>query len=359
MINFLFSLKNNLSFILLVSFLSFSVGAKGSTSKNLKGFIEEKNLKIPGRILSFTGYRGELYFLNESEGNIWRLDQNLMLGNKIGKKGEGPGEIPYLSNFNFLDGKIYLFSRGRLLEFRLDGGLISERKFPCKDFCLFLRNGNVVERERNFSRERGKKIIEKVSFLDKNANELVEVLKEELQITPGYEFEAIEPRADLKYSEKNGFVYISNPVREFLIMIYDENGKQIGKITRNYKKIKVGKEFIEKFSQTVIQDPRITSKEMAKEILKQIHFPKYFPPFHRFYLDDEGNVFVRTFKRKFNKAVFEKYSPRGNFLREYYLEDRNINIVDAHLFISFTGGKYYYLYENEKGDYILHCEKLK
>ncbi|MCM8786421.1 MAG: 6-bladed beta-propeller [Candidatus Omnitrophica bacterium] len=320
---------------------------------------EEKKVDITGRISMFKAYKSCLYFLNESEGNIWRFDSNLNFLNKIGKKGEGPGEISFLSNFNFLENKIYTFSKNRLLFFTLNGELISENKFPPRNASiLLLKNGNKVEKLQEFSYEKGKVILYKVRFVDESFNQINEVLEEHIKIPPSYEFEAIHPYIGIKYYEKAGFVYISNPTRDFLIMIFDEYGKLMHKIQKTQKKNKISKEYKKEFSMTLIQDPRIPSKEMADAILKQIHFPKYFPAFHSFYLDEGGNVYVRTFKRKKQKTLFEKYSPKGDFLKEYLLEDKNINIVDAHLFISFSEGNYYYLYENEKGEYILYREKL-
>ncbi|MEW6457403.1 MAG: 6-bladed beta-propeller [Acidobacteriota bacterium] len=320
---------------------------------------EEKVINIVGKISMFKAYKNCLYFLNSSEGNIWRFDQELKLLNKIGEKGEGPGEVSNLSNFNFLEDKIYTFSRNRLLIFGLDGTLLNEVKIPpTNNFYLLLKNGNFIEKTRDFSYEKGKTIIQKIRFLDKDFNQIIEILDERLEVTPGYQFEAIEPFISVKYSDKTDLVYISNPVRDFLIMIFDENGKQIGKVFKHCERIKVRKEYKEKFAETLIHDPHITSKQMADAFLKQLHFPKYFPPFHSFFLDDEGNVYIRTYKKKNNKTIFEKYSPKGIFLREYLLEDKYINIVDSHLFISFSAGNYYYLYEDENGDYISYREKL-
>jgi hypothetical protein len=321
---------------------------------------EEKIVNIAGRVSMFKAYKNCFYFLNESEGNIWRFDQNLNFLNKIGKRGEGPGEIASLSNFNFLEDKIYTISRDHILFFSLDGTLLNEVKIPpLEGSILLLKNGNFLEEVRDFSYERGKVIIQKIRFLDKNFKKIREVLDERLKITPGFVFEAIEPFIRADYSEKKGHVYVSNPSKDFLLMIFDENGNEIGKIFKEYKKIKVKEEYKEKFLETIIQDPHVTSKEMAEAIRRQTHFPEYFPPYQCFFLDDEGNIYIRTYERKGEKTKFEKYSSDGVFIRDYYLEDRRINIVDSHLFISFEGDNYYYLYEDEKGNYIMHRRKIR
>ncbi len=321
---------------------------------------EEKIINIGGKVSMFKAYKNCLYFLNESECNIWRFDQNLKFLNKIGKKGEGPGEIPFLSDFNFLEDKIYTFSRNRLLIFNVDGTLLNEVKFPVRNSSvLLLKNGNFIEKTRDFSYEKGKTIIQKIRVFDKDFNQIIEILNERIEITPGYEFEAVEPYIHVKYSNKTGLIYISNPVKDFFIMIFNENGEQVSKILKkNYKRTKVTKEYKKKFSKILIDDPRITSKEMAEAFLKRLHFPNYFFPFHSFYLDDKGDVYVRTYEKKNNKTIFERYSPKGIFIRDYLLDDKYLNIVDGHLFISFSEGNYYYLYENEKGDYILYRERL-
>ncbi len=147
---------------------------------------QEKIINIDGKVTMLKAYKNCLYFLNESECSIWRFDQNLNFLNKIGKKGEGPGEISYLSNFNFLEDKIYTFSKGRLLIFSLDGSLLKEVKFPIfNSSILILKSGNFVERARDFSFERGKEIIQKIRFLDKDFNLIIEVLNEHIKVTPG------------------------------------------------------------------------------------------------------------------------------------------------------------------------------
>ncbi|HOE13957.1 MAG TPA: 6-bladed beta-propeller [Candidatus Saccharicenans sp.] len=320
---------------------------------------EEKSINVTGKIIRFKSYKGDLYFLNATEGNVWRFDKDLNYLNTIGKKGDGPGEIRGFSDFNFLDSNLYILNRQKVLIFSLNGDLIKEEKIKSKNQpYLPLKHGYYLAKETNILREKGKTIVQKISFLDGELNEKTVVLNEQLVIPPGYEFEFPEPIFEPGYCETTGLVYIPNASKEYLIFIYKEDGNRSGIINKRSQKTRVTERYRKKTSEILLDVPWITSQEMAKAVLKSIHFRRYFPPFHSIYLDDEGNLYVRTFKTRNNKTGYDKYSKEGTFIKEYFLNEANINIVDANLFISFASGNFYYMYEKENGDYILSCEKL-
>jgi hypothetical protein len=325
---------------------------------------EETVLNVNGRISRIKVYKDCLYVLNATENNIWRFGENLSLINKIGQQGLGPGEISRLSDFNFIEDKIYTFSSdSRLLVFDLQGNLLNESKLPdLNGSILLLKNGKVARRTRDFSYDRWKSIVYTVSFLDEKHNQFKKVLAEQLIIPPEYELEAVEPYIRVKYSEKAGRVFVSNPVHDYLIMIFDENGGQAGKIfKKDYDRVKASKAFQDRFLEALLNSPDkppMMNADMIRAFFKTLHFPKYLPPFESFYLDDDGNVHVRTFKKKGQKTVFEKYSPGGRLIKEHLLDDRFVNMLDADLYIAFSESRFYYLYEDQKGEYILHSEKL-
>lgn len=326
---------------------------------------EERVININGKISGVKIYKNFLYFLNQTENNIWRFDENLNLINKIGQQGQGPGEISRLSDFNFVEDKIYTFSSGnRLLEFDLKGNLLGESKWPeVNGSILLLKNGKAVGKSREFSYDRGKAIVYKITFIDEKLNNLNEVLGERLIIPPEYEIEAVEPYIEVKYSEKAGLVFVSNPRRDFLILILDENGRQVGQIfKKNYGRVKSTQAFKDRFLEAMLNSPDkppTMNTDMIKAFFKTLHFPKYLPAFESFYLDNDGNVYVRTFKKKGQKTLYEKYTPKGNFIKEYLLDDRLVDMLNASRSIVFSQNTFYYLYENEKGEYVIHIERLE
>jgi len=326
---------------------------------------EEKVININGKISSIKVYKNFLYILNQTENNIWRFDESLNLVSKIGQQGQGPGEISRLSDFNFVEDKIYTFSSGnRLLVFDLKGNLLSESKFhDVNGSILLLKNGKAVRKSREYSYDKGKAIVYTISFLDAKFNNLGTFLNERLIIPPKFEWEAVEPYIEVKYSEKAGLIFVSNPIRDYLIMVFDENGHQVGQIfKKNYGRVKADQSFKDRFLEAMLNSPDkppTMNPDMIQALFKTLHFSKYLPAFESFYLDDEGNAYIRTFKKKGQNALYEKYTPRGKFIKEYLLDDRLVDILATARYIAFSATRFYYLYENEKGEYVLHIEKLE
>lgn len=321
----------------------------------------EKKLDIYGRVSMYKAYKGFHYFLNENENNIWRFDNNLKFINKIGKNGEGPGEFTNLSRFNFLQEKVYLYGNGKIAIFDLSGRLLEEIKSPFATVLFVLKNGNAICKDREFNQsEKGKLFIsQSIQYCDNNFKNISELVKVNIEITPGYRFEALEPYIDAEYSETTNLIYVSDPQRDQLLLIFDEEGKKRGQIYKQYtKKMKVNKEFKEKFLNAILQDPRVKDKRIAEQVIKTTHFPKFFPPYHSFYIDEHGNIFIKTFRKIKGKTLFEKYEGKGKYLCQYELPDEYIDIANAKNFTTFSYGHYYYLYIDEEGKYILHKEKL-
>ena len=312
-------------------------------------------LDIRGKMETFKIYRGDFYFLNSATNSIYKFDRKLNFIAKIGKKGEGPGEIICcLYSFGFLDDKIYLLSANKVFFFSLNGKFIREVKNPlCK---IFLKNGKGIEYS---GKNTGKEIIFKVILINRQKNMQKELFSQRYRITPGYKYEAIEPVFQVKYSRNSRQIYISDPL-DGKVLIFSENGKRKGEIKiTSPEKIKVDRRFRRAFMEKLMQNPYMKNKEFAKQFLKQLHFSKYFPNFHSIYLDKETDcLYVKTFSRRKDKVLFKKYSEDGKFTEGYFFEDKKINILDAQLFTVFNNNNYYYLYEDENGNYLIHQKRL-
>jgi len=324
---------------------------------------DETKIDISGKISGIKLYKNHLYVLNQTDNNIWKYDEKLNLVCKIGRQGQGPGEIARLSGVGFLENKIYTFAHNSLLIFDTEGNLLTESRISgLNGSIILLKNGKIVEQKRDYSYDGGKAIIYRIGFFDKELTNFTQLLEEKIIIPSGYELMAIEPRIDARYSEVARRVFISNPSREYVITIHDEDGHLLGKIyKKNYKKIRADASFKENFLEALMKSPDkppTMNADMIKAFFKTLYFPKYLPAFDCFYVDDSSNVYIRTFEKKGLKTLYGKYSPYGTFIKQYFLDDRNVDMLDTDRDIAFSENKFYYIYENEKGEYIIHTELL-
>jgi len=332
------------------------------------GFAKDKIIDITGRIKIYKIYKENHYFLNPIENCIMRYDKDLKFKSKINKKGEGPGEFPVGFKFSFIRNKICLSSSIKTVLYDLNGKIISEKRNSLETGIDYvLKGGNKIIHVRKFTREKNrnrKAILHKIKLFNKNNKIISDLLDTEFIYTPGYEFEAIEPYIDVKYCEKANLIYVSDVSKGYIINIFNGKGKKITKIENHEKeRIKVNKLYKKKFLQVLLNGPNTpprvkNNKTLKNQFKSMLHFPEYFPPFHSFYLDERGNVFIKTFKRDKDKVIFDKYSNKGKYLGKVKLTDKNIDIVNMENFTAFYNGYYYYVYVNNEGKYILHKEKL-
>ena len=87
----------------------------------------------------------------------------------------------------------------------------------------------------------------------------------------------------------NGRIYIGNEERGYEIHVYDLEGNLLRKIRKEYLPVKVPEEFKKEYLKN-FDDPR------AASIREKIYFPDSMPPFHSFFIDDRGILFVMTYE---------------------------------------------------------------
>ena len=317
-------------------------------------------IDIQGRIGLYKYHKGHHYFININENNVWRFEKNSKLINKIGKHGEGPGELIGLFNFTFRSNEIILYSAGKAAFFKLKGTFVNEIKKP--KASLFLENGKTVYFERRPMQQDGHHVtLYRVVYGDEQFKELSEILNVSVKKVAGFHFDAILPAIKVKYDMDKGCFYVSDSLSGDWVTIYDLSGKQVGKITGEKEtNTKVDEEYKNNFFNDILSDPRFhNNPKMAEMVKQQTYFPEFFPPFHSFYLDGAGNIFIKTYKRKNGDALFIKYSAIGKRIKTYWLPDKGIKIADAENFTSFSAAHYYYIFENEDGDYEISRTGLK
>lgn len=218
----------------------------------------------------------------------------------IGRKGQGPGEFERVSGIQITyqkelivfdmnirrlsffspNGKfIKALSVSKLNPFRLNSN--SKGNFLVQSVTLDLMNNQSIS---------------ELKIYDSNLNYLLTIGAP----VSGDIFNPFDPFFIWRLGNNNNIVYSYNKTYE--LRIYDSEGKIIKKIAKDYDPVRITeeekKEAIEKFS-----PPSGTE------------FPKFKPAFNQFILDDEGRVFVQTFKRtEEGSHYYDVFDPEGKYI---------------------------------------------
>ena len=246
----------------------------------------------------YTNKKGDLIFQFDSQGEFLR---------SFGPKGQGPGEIDYINHSGFdLEGNLLISDMGnrKVLLYGADGHLVQEIRYPA-GVTLFipLENGNGFNLwsrpdETGSKRERGYHILspehEEINILDRQ--------------TP-YDFDELGFRGIisnplLQARIFNNAVYIANEERGYELWKFDLNGNLTQVIRKEYSPVRITD----------------AEKEERSKPFEQygdnVWFPEYWLPFGDFRLDDDGNIFVRTFKKDdtTGEYFFDVFNPEGVFI---------------------------------------------
>lgn len=342
-------MPKKLPFSLFVTICAISLAGATAERTRLK-------VDIVANVKSFQIFRGEFFF-STSDG-ILRYDQNALFRNPIGKKGQGPGELENFNIFGFIEGKIYICDSRKIAIFCLDGRL--DREWPnslSSPNVVLLPNNAEVAITSDIQREgSGNRVswIKKITFHDLGKSRVTELLINEIRNTPGYDFEGVEPIVQARYCERSRRIYISDPSHG-LINVYSETGEQLAvfRLQLYLKPIEVNDAYKNEFFCIIFQDPRFQNKQLVESLKRAIHFSRYFPLFHSFYIDEAENILVRTFQKKGNKLVYCRLNSNGIMTGSSTIDDRTFDVTCAEKYLAFYGGAIWQLFANGEGDYFL------
>lgn len=116
-------------------------------------------------------------------------------------------------------------------------------------------------------------------------------------------------------------------------------------IQKDYEPQKVADEDIEEMLDRIPNTGGFNPREMFE-------FPKLFPPYQFFTLDENGRIFVRTWKKGKNKGefIFDVFDAEGRYISQFPSK------MDIRLW---KNGKVYSYEENEEGLKIIKRYKVK
>jgi hypothetical protein len=83
-------------------------------------------------------------------------------------------------------------------------------------------------------------------------------------------------------------IYIGNSDRGYEILVFDLEGRLIRKIRKEYSPVPVANEYKKKYLKDYLA--------YMPDYAKKIYFPEHWHPFHAFFPDEDGRLFVMTYE---------------------------------------------------------------
>jgi hypothetical protein len=284
---------------------------------------------------------GKVFVLDSKDRKIKAFDRNGKFLCPIGKPGEGPGELGLPTGVQFTpDGLLMVedATNRRLSFFKPSGEFIRSASIADKMGMVNIlmdAKGNYLGREIGVS---GNKMFFEVKKYDPELKPLFSLDKIDFPVPlpgSGAKINPMELASVYQFDGAGNIFYGRNVAYE--IKVYDPQGKHIRSIQKEYDEVKIKQEDINEML------ARIPAGSPGSASIKEMFvFPDYFPPFQFFLLDDQGRMYVRTFKKGKAKGEYELdvFDAEGRFIAQ--------SITKADLRI-WRGDKAYGIEETEDG----------
>lgn len=245
-------------------------------------------------------FEGNIYFFQQRESDenlVYKFGKDGSFIKTFGKRGQGPSEIesPIYQNITEQDEiPIQDFGKPKLLIFDRDGTIIEEIRIESQNRGYFmpLENENYLHYREYFDPSTKHRIDMLYLF-----NSIFEEIKELDRCDYGkviaftQQKKIFTPRVFIS-EVSNGMIYVGHENRGYEILIYNSEGNLVKKIRKEYNPADVPLEFKENW---LVNIGRFKDK---------LVFPDKMPPFHYFFLDDEGRLYVKTYEEGKNRDEY-------------------------------------------------------
>jgi len=259
--------------------------------------------------------QGNIYFFHGREFNqnvIYKFDREGNFLKPLGKRGQGPGEIqrPVVMSITDRDEiPIQDANTQKLYVFDTEGGLIRETRIESEEsfgnFVFYpLENGNSLKYGEYFDPESQHR-----QNILQLCNPKFEILKEMDRCDHGKVIAFTQekmigtPRVFIVQISE-GMIFVGHEKRGYEILVYDQAGNVVKKIRKEYRPSDVPDAFKENWLANI------------GRYENRLVFPDKMPPFHYFFLDDEGRLYVKTYERgeQRDEYVHDIFNPDGVFI---------------------------------------------
>jgi hypothetical protein len=280
---------------------------------------------------------------------------------KIGKKGEGPGEMPMQPYFSTAPGKVLLHSILKLIEFSNNGTLIREIAIPSLSsiYRIGAAGKNYVVLKTKYEGEQKKSLrsIGEIVLCDKDLEE-IKILKKWENTQGRTNAMGKQYREPIKgcrvFRTWKDKIYIPHPDKGLFIEVFDSDGNLDKVIRSEYKKIRVGGEAKQEAIRNYFNKKYYTPERKA--ILKKrllFKFPEFYPAIWDFIVVDD-NIYIKTYEKdERNMIMFLVLDLDGKLVKSVFLPHTN------NLLFYIKNKMFYYLEEDsDKETWLLKVTKI-
>ena len=301
---------------------------------------------------------GKLYVLEKTTISIYSI-RDMKLITKFGKSGEGPREFmartygPPMS-MSFGNGQLVVNSTNKLSYFTMAGKFVNERKafanlvlYQVKD--NFIAIGPSPDKENKFRIS--------IRLYSNDLKELKNLFHTNISVNPQNDF--ILPLSAITHNPSyKGKIFIPESNKDFVIGIFDHEGKRIRKIEKKFEKVPIPEKFktethkwFKKYS---------IYKKFYENIKQFIKFKEYFPAIRDLYIADE-HIHVITYKREGDLWECIILNMKGDEIKRLFVPlDRYVPFTYYAILYSIENGKMFSLIEDEDDEsWKLHITDLK
>lgn len=325
-------------------------------SKNL-GVIPEvlkpENIEVDGNEIFVV--EGATIFIFSTE--------NLKLIKKIGKKGEGPGELkvtPFLSNsISISEDQIVFDSIDKLVFFSRAGEYLKEKKRSPQFTQMLPIKDNYIVRKRLLI---DNKQFASINLFDPKTKKITELYKQEFSAQRNL-INMIPDSINIQVHEDK--LFIEESPTGFLIEVFNDKGEKLYQINKEVERIMLSKEEKETALNQLKTDPFVKMQRGGWEEFKKqnkLIFPKSYPAIQSLVISD-NKIYVRTYKIQDGKAEYIIMDLKGKILNKIFLPVvQKPSFTEQMLgtnikFFSIERNKFYYLKEKEE-EWELHVEMI-
>jgi len=284
---------------------------------------------------------GELVFKFSGDGNLMT---------SFAPMGQGPFEVEYPNGILAVGGdRIWILEdpKRKYYVFDLEGIGVAEKRLGMDyDDIAVLKNGTYLVNQIKAEDMKAKYFPITLSLFDSEFQKIKELDRFEKywnRLIATTIQEKIVCGIDLIFFGKaqDERIYIGNSERGYEILVFDLEGQLFRKIRKEHSSVPVSQGYKEKYLKEF--------ESFMPEYAKKIYFPEHWHPFHSFFPDDEGRLFVMTHESGQNPGeyMFDIFNKDGVFIARTSLNVHHWGW--GQLNASVRGNRLYVVQEKESG----------